>query len=279
MTAAHDSDALDAGSLRAALPSSMAARLASLESVDTIDSTNSELLRRRTPADGIVALFAEHQSGGRGRQGRIWASPPGGNLYLSLARCFGNGPLARLGGLSLAVGVAVAEALHALGADRVRLKWPNDLVVIDHNRMTKLGGVLIEGGLQDGYPRAVIGLGLNLRMPEDAVDAIDQPWTDLRTLLGASLPSRRIVASRVLAALIEALDRFDAEGLEPFLPRFAALDALRDAPVTATIGGVAHAGTAAGIAGDGALRLRTPTGEQLLRAGEVSVRVQGPLLL
>ena len=279
MTATDDGDALDAASLRALLPMSIDARIATLEVVDAIDSTNSELLRRRTPADGIVVLFAERQSGGRGRHGRVWASPPGGNLYLSLARCFGHGPLARLGGLSLAVGVAATEALRALGADAVRVKWPNERVVIDHNRMTKLGGVLIEGGLQDGRPRAVIGLGLNLRMPEGVVDVIDQPWTDLRTLLGATLPSRRIVASKVLASLIEALDRFDAEGLAPFLPRFAALDALRDAPVTATIGGVAHAGTAAGIAGDGALRLRTDDGELLLRAGEVGVRTQDPLRL
>lgn len=277
MTTTDDGDALDAASLRATLPPSIGARLASLEIVDTIDSTNSELLRRRTPADGIVALFAEHQSGGRGRQGRTWASPPGGNLYLSLARRFEDGTLARLGGLSLAVGVAAAEALHALGADAVRLKWPNDLVVIDHHRMTKLGGVLIEGGLQDGHPRAIVGLGVNLRLPEDVAEAIDQPWTDLRTLIGASLPSRRIVASAVLAALVEALDRFDTEGLAPFLPRFDALDALRDAPVTATIGDIAHAGIAAGIAGDGALRLHTDAGELLLRAGEVRVRKRDPL--
>lgn len=277
MTMTDDGDALDAASLRSTLPSPIAARLASLEVVDTIDSTNSELLRRRTPVEGIVVLFAEHQSGGRGRQGRVWASPPGGNLYLSLARRFEDGPLARLGGLSLAVGVAAAEALHALGADRIRVKWPNDLVTGEHDRLTKLGGVLIEGGLQDGHPRAIIGLGLNLRMPEGVAEAIDQPWTDLRTLLGTSLPSRRIVASSVLAALVEALDRFDAEGLAPFLPRFDALDALRDAPVTATIGDIAHAGIAAGIAGDGALRLRTDAGDLLLRAGEVGVRARGPL--
>jgi BirA family transcriptional regulator, biotin operon repressor / biotin---[acetyl-CoA-carboxylase] ligase len=277
MRAADASDALDAASLRAMLPEPVRARIATLDVVDEIDSTNSELLRRRTPTDGIVALFAERQSGGRGRHGRAWASPPGGNLYLSLARCFEDGSLARLGGLSLAVGVAAAEALHALGADMIRVKWPNDLVVGNRDHLSKLGGVLIEGGLQDGRPRAVIGLGLNLRMPENAANAIDQPWTDLDTLLGGSLLSRRTVASTVLASLIEALDCFDAEGLAPFLPRFAALDALRDAPVTATIGATAHAGIAAGVAGDGALRLRTDAGEMLLRAGEVGVRARDPL--
>lgn len=271
MTVPHFDDALDAASLRARLPDTVRARLASLEVADNIDSTNSELLRRATAAHGIDALFAERQTGGRGRHGRAWASPRGSNLYLSLARAF-DGDLARLGGLSLAVGIAATEALHALGADAVRVKWPNDLVVDDNAGLRKLGGVLIEGGLQDRRPRAVIGLGLNVRMPQDAGDAIDQPWTDLRALLGASLPARNVVAAAVLAALVDAIERFDAEGLAPFLPRFAALDALRDAEITARIGDAAHAGVAAGIDDDGALRLRTGAGDLLLRAGEVSVR-------
>ena len=271
MSAELANDALDAASLRAALPAAAEARIAKLEIVDSIDSTNSELLRRETPAQGIATLFAEHQTGGRGRQGRVWASPPGSNLYLSVARRF-DGTLARLGGLSLVAGIAAAEALHALGADTVRLKWPNDLVAIDADRLHKLGGVLVEADLQHGRPRAVIGLGVNLRMPTTAAADIEQPWTDLRALLGDTLPARNRVAATVLAALAESLERFDAEGLAPFLPRFAALDALHGVDITATIGDRTHAGVADGIADDGALRLRTDNGELLLRAGEVSVR-------
>lgn len=275
-------DALDVASLRALLTTATCARIATLDIVDTIDSTNSELLRRQTPTAGIAALFAEHQTGGRGRQGRAWASPPGRNLYLSLARRF-DGDLARLGGLSLVAGIATAEALHALGADDVRVKWPNDLVndsvndssdALHARTLQKLGGVLIEGGLQDGRPRAVIGLGLNVRMPKAAGDAINQPWTDLHALLGVALPSRNTVAAAMLTALVAAIDQFDAEGLAPFLQRFIALDALRNTEITATIGTVAHTGIADGIADDGALRLRTDHGEMLLRAGEVSVRKQ-----
>lgn len=257
------------------MPASAMSRIASLDIVDNIDSTNSELLRRETPAQGIAALFAEHQTGGRGRQGRTWASPPGSNLYLSVARCF-DGTLARLGGLSLVAGIAAAEALRALGADTVRLKWPNDLVTIDGDALRKLGGVLVEAGLQDGRPRAVVGLGVNVRMPTTAAVDIDQPWTDLLALLGETLPARNRVAAAVLATLADALERFDAEGLAPFVPRFAALDALHDAAVTATLGERTFAGVAAGIADDGALRLRTDDGEQLLRAGEVSVRRRPP---
>jgi BirA family transcriptional regulator, biotin operon repressor / biotin---[acetyl-CoA-carboxylase] ligase len=269
-------DALNAASLRAMLPATTQARVATLDVLDLIDSTNNELLRRPTSASGIDALFAEQQTGGRGRHGRVWASPPGSNLYLSLARRF-DGGLARLGGLSLVVGITAADALQALGAHSVRVKWPNDLVVDDGDSLRKISGVLIEGGMQDGYPRAVIGLGLNVRMPKDAADTIDQPWTDLHAVLGDALPSRTAIAAAVLAALVDTIDRFDAEGLAPFLSRFDALDALRDADVVTTIGGVAHAGVAVGITDDGALRLRVGTGETLLRAGEVSVRRRTPI--
>lgn len=275
MTRMPSADALDADAIRAQLPAEVRAAFAAIEVVDDIDSTNSELLRRRTPDSGIVALFAEHQSGGRGRQGRAWASPPGANLYLSLARSF-DGDFARLGGLSLAVGVAVAEALHALGARSVAIKWPNDLVVDDGETLRKLGGVLIEGGLQDGRPRAVIGLGLNVRMPAEAAAAIDQPWTDLDALLGDAALPRNVVAGRLLDALSAALQAFDAHGLRPFLPRFELLDALRDLPVTARIGEREVVGTAMGVDDDGALVLRTDAGLQPLRAGEVSVRRRTP---
>ena len=275
MTRMPSADALDADAIRAQLPAEMRASFAAIDVVDDIDSTNSELLRRRTPDTGIVALFAEHQSGGRGRQGRAWASPPGANLYLSLARSF-DGDFARLGGLSLAVGIAVAEALHALGARTVAIKWPNDLVVDDGETLRKLGGVLIEGGLQDGRPRAVIGLGLNVRMPADAAAAIDQPWTDLDALLGDAALPRTVVAGRLLDALSIALQRFDTDGLRPFLPRFELLDALRDLPVTARIGEREVVGTAMGVDDDGALVLRTDAGLQPLRAGEVSVRRRTP---
>jgi BirA family biotin operon repressor/biotin-[acetyl-CoA-carboxylase] ligase len=268
-------DPLNAASLRTMLPAMTQTRLAALDIVDRIDSTNSELLRRQTATGGIDALFAEQQTEGRGRHGRLWTSPAGSNLYLSLARRF-DGELARLGGLSLVVGIAVANTLHALGAHSLRVKWPNDLVVVDGDSLRKVGGVLIEGGMQDGCPRAVIGLGLNARMPKDAADTIDQPWTDLHAVLGDALPSRTAIAAAVLAALVDAIDRFDAEGLAPFLSRFDALDALRDADVTTTIGDASYAGIAVGIADDGALRLRTAAGEIRLRAGEVSVRKRVP---
>lgn len=264
-------DTFDATSLLSRLDDATRAAFASIEVVDAIDSTNSELLRRRTPERGLVALFADTQHGGRGRQGRPWASPPGANLYCSVARRF-SGTLARLGGLSLVVGIAIAEAMRALGAAAVGVKWPNDLVVDDAGTLRKLGGVLIEGGLQDGLPRAVIGIGLNVRMPAEAAPLIDQPWTDLQMQIDGGAPPRAVVAAALLASLAEALGRFDAEGLAPFLPRFDALDALRDAQIDALIADRMVSGVAAGIDDDGALRLRTANGVLTLHAGEVRVR-------
>src|SRR5690606_4226150 len=136
-------------------------------------------LRREPPVQGVAVLLAERQTAGRGRRGRHWASPLAANLYLSASRRYGGG-LARLGGLSLAAGTAVAEALRALGASGVQLKWPNDLVIGGR----KLGGLLVEGsGEPAGAARAVVGLGLNVRMPETEGGRIDQPWTDLGAVL------------------------------------------------------------------------------------------------
>lgn len=269
-------DLLDSERIVAALSAPARARLDSLDVAWSIDSTNSELLRRATPARGAAVLLAERQTGGRGRRGRVWASPLAAHLYLSVARTFGGG-LARLGGLSLVAGIAAAEALHALGFDAVRLKWPNDLVALDRDGLRKLGGLLVEGGGEYAGPaRAVIGLGLNVRMPAAAAAQIDQPWCDLAILAGAQPPPRDRVTAALLDALLPALDEFDAQGLAPFLDRYAAFDALAGQAVGVLGHDAEHRGTALGLADDGALRVRLDDGsERRFHAGEVSVRRAG----
>ena len=265
-------DLLDAGAIRSALPASLQDGLAGLEVAWSLDSTNSELLRRDAPPRGCTILLAERQTGGRGRRGRAWASPLAAHVYLSLARRF-EGGLARLGGLSLVAGVAACEALRGLGVSEVGLKWPNDLVVIDGDGLRKLGGLLVEGGGEvAGAARAVIGIGLNVRMPPQAGDAIDQPWAELAGL-STHPPSRNAVVAALLARLLPALDDFDAHGLAPFLPRYAALDALAGRTLTVHAATANWPATALGIANDGALRVRDAAGEEhLVHAGDVSVR-------
>ncbi|MGV8959880.1 MAG: bifunctional biotin--[acetyl-CoA-carboxylase] ligase/biotin operon repressor BirA [Stenotrophomonas sp.] len=258
---------LDASQIRQQLGAAAVAALGELEILWTVASSNSELLRRGTPVRGVDVLLAERQTGGRGRRGRQWASPLAAHVYLSLSRGFAGG-LSRMGGLSLAVGVAAVEALRAQGFADVALKWPNDLVVAGH----KLGGLLVEGGGEFAGPaRAVIGLGLNVRMPESVAGDISQPWTDLVTLANAPV-SRNTVVAALLSSLLPALEQFDADGLAPFLPRYAAMDALHGQAVRVEEAGVFHDGQACGLADDGALRVRTAEGEILFHAGEVSVR-------
>ena len=266
-------DLLDAEAIRAALAPAAAAELDALDVAWSLDSTNSELLRRPAPARGALVLLAERQSGGRGRRGRSWASPLAANLYLSVSRGFGGG-LARLGGLSLAAGVATVDALHALGFSRLGLKWPNDLVIADDGGLRKLGGLLVEGGGElAGHARAVVGLGLNVRMPEAFGRRIDQPWIDL-SQLSPRLPSRNVLAATVLSRLLPALALFDRQGLAPFLPRYAALDSLAGREVRVELGGAWQDGRALGLAEDGALRVDIDGREQPVHAGEVSVRAR-----
>jgi len=258
---------LDTERIQGQLQGATAAGLSSLDVAWSLDSTNSELLRRKAPDRGVEVLLAEQQTGGRGRRGRAWASPIAANLYLSMSRQFSGG-LARLGGLSLVVGVAVAEALRHAGYAAVGLKWPNDLLA----QGRKLGGILVEGGGEHGGPvRAVIGIGVNVRMPAPVAAGIDQAWTDLAGL-GNALPSRNMLAAQLLDALVPALDRFDHEGLAPFLARYAALDVLAGRAVTVHGPQGDEHGVADGIGEDGALRVEIGQVIRHVHAGDVSVR-------
>lgn len=258
---------LDAGAIRAAMQAATRAQTAALEVLWTIDSTNAELLRR-VPSQSTDILFAERQTQGRGRRGRSWITPLGAQLACSVQRRF-DGGVAALAGLSLAVGVAVAEGLLAAGYAGIGLKWPNDLVCDGR----KLGGILIEfGGEYAGPVRTVIGIGINTAMPDSAAGAIDQPWTDLQRIEPDRGVARNAIAALLLDALLPALDCFASDGLAPFLPRWEKFDALRGRDIDVLIDGRRERGVALGIAGSGALRVRHADGERLHHSAEVSVR-------
>lgn len=269
-------DLLDADVVIAALPPDARAQLAALALAWTLDSTNAELLRRPMPGPQAEVLLAERQTGGRGRRGRIWQSPLAAHITLSLQRGF-DGGLARLGGLSLVAGITAVEAVRGLGFAGVGLKWPNDLVVDDGAILRKLGGVLVEGGGEHAGPvRAVLGIGVNVRMPVAAAAAIEQPWTDLATLADGAPPARNAVAAALIAAWLPALAIFDRDGLAPFLPRLAAVDVLRGRTVTVHTGREPVIGVVTGVAADGGLALRDVSGAaRVFHAGEVSVRAGG----
>ena len=240
--------------------------------VDVTGSTNTDLLERgRALAEAFVPclLVAEQQSGGRGRQGRSWLSERGASLTFSLAV-----PLATAdwSGLSLAVGVALAEALDAAAAaPRIGLKWPNDLWLRDASGPgRKLGGVLIETVASGAAQRiAVVGVGLNVR-PIEVGAAASTGYACLQEIEGdADAPG---ALARIARPLAEALRRFEREGFAAFQGRFAARDLLFGVPVRTTQAGVPD-GVAEGVTAQGALRVRAPDGVlKTVSSGEVSVR-------
>jgi len=248
----------------------------SLECLPSIDSTNSELMRRARGGqlDPLI-LIAERQTAGRGRLGRSWltgqaALPPAQLPALTFSYGL---PLPRrdLAGLSLAVGVAVAEALRALGCTLARLKWPNDVWLDDTGR--KLAGILIETALCDGQLYAIVGVGINLDAPRLASTA-DTPANTaagLRERLpGATAPG---VLAAVVPALVEAVSCFGEAGFAPFQARFAALDALAGRALRLSGGPASGGGVARGVDHTGALLVDDGSGAlHAISSGEVSVR-------
>lgn len=259
-----------------------------VEVVDSTTSTNTDLLARgriaaapggvgRRQADTQPCLLvAERQLAGRGRLGRSWTSEPGASLTFSLALALAPRDWS---GLSLAVGVALAEALQALAAaasPRVALKWPNDVWLVVDGRAAdgrKIGGVLIETLAAGPQRLAVIGVGINVAplsgpLPSD--------------LAGRSACLQEIApqatAPAVLGALalplVQALQTFERDGFAAFAARFAALDALRDQAVE-TSDARYPAGIARGVDGQGGLRIEAADGVRVIHSGEVSVRPVG----
>ena len=259
---------LDARRIGAALPRAARARWPQIDVRWRLDSTSSALLREVAARPAGTALFAEWQTAGRGRRGRGWLAPPLLGLTFSLLWRFECG-YAALAGLSLVVGVAVAETLCAQGAAEVALKWPNDV----QHAGRKLGGILVElGGEFLGPCHAVIGIGLNLRLPQVLRDAAGQPVADLADACGGTVPSRNALAAALLAALGEALVCFAQEGFAAFAARYAALDALAGREVTVEAGERRYRARAAGVDARGALRVRREGEVVALDSAEVSVR-------
>lgn len=263
-------DWLDPATVLAELPGPVRRRVGTLENHWRVDSTQAECLRRAGELPDRSFVFADWQVAGRGRRGRRWLSPPAANLQGSCFKRFDNGYRA-VAGLSLAAGVAVADALVHCGATDVALKWPNDLV----SGSAKLGGILVElGGDSAGACHAVIGIGINVRVPETVRRALGQPCADLAALLGDAAPTRNALASAVVTRLVDALDAFAARGFAAFADAWAGYDALfgRRIGVSGTPG--AFEGIAEGVDAQGALRVRIDGRMRCIDGGEVTVRAK-----
>ena len=267
---AHPVSLLDAAQIRHALGGVAAALV--VEISDTVDSTNTQLMRRAAQgAQSGLVLATEAQTAGRGRRGRVWHSGIGSTLTFSLLWRFALGAR-ELAGLSLAVGVALARALRAAGAPEAQLKWPNDVVLPGG----KLAGILIETqGDVLGPSAVVIGIGVNVRPDPRVIAAVDQRVANLETAAGAPVDRNALLAG-MLAELAAVLDRFGQEGFDPLRAEWQRLHAHQNLPVQLTLpDGQAVTGVARGAADDGALLLETAGGVGRYHSGEVSLRAGG----
>ena len=247
-----------------------AATTLAIEVADTIDSTSSALLRRSAREDIHRRLLAaECQTAGRGRRGRIWTSVAGGSIAFSLGWRFEQGA-GHLAGLSLAVGVALARALEAEGFHGVALKWPNDLVYANR----KLGGILIElSGDALGPSLAVIGVGLNVRLPASARRDISQAVTDLTSIARTREVDRNVLLAGIAAELTKLLERYAREGFAPFMAEWQRRHALHRKPVRVVLpDGSSARGEVVGVDADGALVLDDGRHRRRFVTGEVSLR-------
>lgn len=231
-----------------------------------IDSTNQYLMDRIAQLNSGDACVAEYQQAGRGRRGRKWFSPFGSNLYLSMYWKLEQGPAAAMG-LSLVIGIVMAEVLHSLGAADVRVKWPNDLYLNDR----KLAGILVElTGKTGDAAHLVIGAGINLKMREPATDTINQGWINLQEA-GVNIDRNELTAT-LLKELRSALIHFEQEGLTPFIARWRGLDNFLDRPVKLLIGDQEIHGIERGIDPQGALLLEQDGLIKPYIGGEISLR-------
>ncbi len=274
---------LDASVVSAALGAGSRIRM---QVVDEIASTSTRLLEMAAAgAPSGTCLAAEWQSAGRGRRGRAWVSSLGGSLTFSLLWRFERGA-GHLGGLSLAVGLAVARAMAACGVARVQVKWPNDVLV----DFRKLAGLLVEtSGEMAGPSVAVVGVGVNFRLADSVVDRIDQPVTDVSRARASTLastlpstpastsvaaPSRSALLAALLRELESVLVRFERDGFAPFRADWLAMHAYQGRPVRVMPAGEsAFDATVTDVGADGTL-LVTRSGGRIvpLSSAEISLR-------
>lgn len=240
----------------------------SVEVHTLIDSTNDYLMRKlpNQVTQGQVCI-AEYQSAGRGRRGRQWISPFGSHLYLSYYHKLNEGFSAAMG-LSLVTALAISDAIYALYGIEVQLKWPND-VYLDG---VKLAGILIDlEGQATGDCHSVIGIGVNLQMPEQAGEQITQPWTELQRHVGERIDRNELVVA-IIIALNQRLKQQSEQGIKSMLADWHKHDLYLNQPVKIITGENEEFGICRGVNEQGALLLENKGHVKTLFGGEVSLR-------
>lgn len=241
-----------------------------IEYIPVIDSTNSYLMAKAREANGVEpghTVISEYQSNGRGRRGRQWYSPFGCNLYMSFAWPLENGFQGAMG-LSSVVGIALLDVLQGIGITTAKLKWPNDVLI----NGKKAAGILVElEGQPDSMCTAIIGIGVNLAMPDVDKAVVDQPWHTLEAELNAKI-DKSLFAQSLICALHRRLLVHAEKGVSAIVDEWQSLDHYFDKSVTLYMGEKQITGVAKGINDQGALLLNVDGHLQTYFGGEISVR-------
>lgn len=267
---------LDRDVIHARIGEAAASRLVRLEAFDAIESTNSYLMAQEAPPPGMIRIaLTDNQVAGRGRHGRVWQSPPGSGIAMSIGYTFREQP-ADLAALTLAAGLGVVDALGGLGIGGVQLKWPNDLIADDG----KLGGILTETlPLAGGAIMVVTGLGLNLQLDEQIASAVASDGgrrvVDLAGFAG-DLPCRNELTASLIDGLCATFVDFEVSGFSAYLERWTDRDWLRGRRLTVDTPSASIRGTGAGIAGDGALLVLSESGDVTRITSGTIIVASGP---
>ena len=232
------------------------------EILPIIDSTNQYLLDKIGQLRSGDSCVAEFQSKARGRRGRKWFSPFGSNLYFSMYWQLEQGVAAAMG-LSLVVGIVIADTLRELSGQDIKVKWPNDLYLNDQ----KLAGILVElAGKTGDCAHAIIGIGVNLMMTNPDPNIVNQKWANLGKV------DRNLLVARIVKNLNIKLSEFEKQGLAPFISDWNRLDNFANRPVKLLIGDNVIRGIAKGINEQGALMLEQDGKINAHIGGEISLR-------
>ncbi len=268
---------LDRSAIKAAIAGEMLSAIGRLEILDVIDSTNSHAMRSlqegKLPLETgkYAVVLAEQQTSGKGRRGRLWISPYGRNIYMTMVRHLDTGAVGTEG-ISLVVGLAIIRALKALGIPAPGVKWPNDLVADGK----KLAGILLEiTGDITGVCQLLIGVGINTHCPPITMQDVGQPWTDLYSFSNREI-DRNVLAGSVIGQVVAALAEFETRGLPAFHDEWRQHDVMHGNDVELINAGDSWIGRAMGISDNGALILDTGEGRQLVKGGEISIRSLKP---
>jgi len=254
------------------LPDTIAQMLEKLQVLNVTTSTNDQLMGNSLDKSGrFIACIANQQTAGKGRNGHDWYSPADANVYMSIGVLLDGQQSRELNGLSLASGVSLARLFDSMGLN-VELKWPNDILSDDK----KLAGILVETRMRAQQVFVVVGVGVNVAMPEQVDEIIDQPWTDLTSLMGReSVPDRNQLAAQILTALIQCLLQYIKGGFESFAMDWKKYDMLSGRNVIIKSDETEFSAKVLGVNEDLGLKVQINEEEKVFYAADIKLKVTG----